>query len=360
MNYIEEVLSDIKTLESARIPNESYLRIQSEEDISPEALLKTESITFSHDYAGPDINSILPGVVNGAPNLKRLSLHVDDNTVDFSALNLKSIEKLSIHADKNNSFVATDMPQLFDLRIRFDSESDATCMLNLSRAPHIKSLSLLDTKGLDFSCLEDLKSLEKLHVRGVDITDLDWLKNVKSNLASMTVEGKIIDCEGIANQPELEDLCLCHHIMLDVTPIEGLVHLKKLSLIYGTLLSEGHLREKEFTTLRLNLRDEDRLAVRRKVRELCTFAARTIMYEDRVGQGLTTPNNPYIHKIMLRRLEKPLDVRIEEAISRHYVSAVKEIEKDKHFHAHTMNRSEYITAFKKLALEEYPFLQYSE
>lgn len=360
MNYIEEVLSDIKTLESARVPNESYLRIQSEGDISPEALLKAESITFSHDYAGPDINSILPGIVSGAPNLKKLSLHMDDCEADLSALDLKGIEQLSIHADKDNSFIAADMPQLFDLSIRFDPKLDTPCMVDLSRAPFIKSLSLLDTNGLDFSCLQDLKSLEKLHVRSRDITDLDWLSNVKSNLVSLTVEGKIIDCEGIANQPKLEDLCLCHHVMLDVTPIEGLDYLKRLSLIYGTLLSEGHLREKEFTTLRLNRRDEDCLAVRRKVRELCTFAARTIMYEDRVGQGLATPNNHYLHKVILRRIEKPLDIRIEEAISRHYESAIKKIEKDKHFHAHTLKRSEYIAAFKKLALEEYPFLQYSE
>lgn len=228
MNYIEEVLSDIKTLESARTPKDSYLRIQSEEDISPEALLKAESITFSHDYAGPDINSILPGIINGAPNLKKLSLNMDDCEADLSSLDLKGIEQFSIHADKDNSFVAVDMPQLFDLTIHFDPELDAPCMVDLSRAPFIKSLSLLDTKGLDFSCLEDLKSLKKLHVRGVDITDLDWLNNVKSNLASLTIEGKIIDCEGIANQPELEDLCLCHHVMLDVTPIEGLDHLKKL------------------------------------------------------------------------------------------------------------------------------------
>ena len=183
---------------------------------------------------------------------------------------------------------------------------------------------------------------------------------MKSNLVSLTVEGKIIDCEGVISQPALENLCLCHHVMLDVTPIEKLPHLKRLSLIYGTLLSEGNLREKEFTTLRLNWRDEDRLAVRRKVRELCTFAARTIIYENRVGKGLTTPNNTYLHKVILRRIEKPLDVRIEEAISRHYESAIKKIEKDKHFHSHTLKRSEYIAAFKKLALEEYPFLQYSE
>ena len=360
MNYIEEVLSDIKTLESAHVPNESYLRIQSEEDISPEALLKAKSITFSQDYEGPDLNSVLPGIIYGAPNLKTLLLHMDDCSVDLSSLNLKKIERLSIHADNNNSFIAADMPQLFDLSIHFDPKLDAPCMVDLSRAPFIKSLSLLDTNGLDFSCLKGLKSLEKLHVRSRDITDLDWLNNMKSNLISLTVEGKIIDCEGVISQPALENLCLCHHVMLDVTPIEKLPHLKSLNLLYGTLLSEGSLREKGIKSLRLSSRDEDYRAIRRKVRDLCFTTARAISFENRVGQGLETSGNVYLNKVIMRRIEKPIEFRIEERIASEFEREIKNIECDKHFHARTMDRLEYISAFKEIAISEYPFLQHKQ
>lgn len=358
MNYVEEVLADIKTLESARIPRETFLQIRSDVDISSEALRKAESISFPYNYEGPSLGSLLPIVVNSAPKLRELSVHLCDYTIDFSALDLRRVEKLTVYADSDNSFVAVDMPKLIDLSVRFNRDSASPSFLDLSGAPNIKSLALYDTNSLDFSCLNTLMALKKLHIRSQDMMDLDWLKDTGYKLKTLYVEGKINDCEGIISQHELERLSISHHVLLDVSPIEKLKHLKDLDLLYGTLLGEGNLRAMGLEHIRLNKRDEDYRAIRAKVRELCFLAARTISYENRVGQGLIIPQNPYFPKLMKRRMEKPLDLRIEECITRDYDAAIESMKNDKRFHAHTMNRSEYIEAYKMVALNEYPFLQH--
>lgn len=196
----------------AELSNLTLLSLQTDflDDLSALAnLSKLEHLTFN----AKGINEL--NILVGKNNLKTLSIHLEESTVDDIAF-------------------LEDFTQLTHLRLYgFANEN----FNSIQALENIKSLGTDNDDFTDFSPIGKLVNLESLYIESSSLSSLDGISNL-SKLNRLDLRAKeIVDVTALANLSELTELWLDTEKVTDFSALSQLISLTDLR-IFDTTVSD--------------------------------------------------------------------------------------------------------------------------
>ena len=360
MDWVKEAVDEIKKLEKIDSDRRESLFIRNVEDI-PEDLSCYKSVSFFHDYVGPDISETIRKIVEEATQIRRLFINFPIDSEKLRQIDFSKIEDLFIRVSGDPGYIPLRMDNIKKLEIAADGIK-STHIEDPSGELSLVSLNISDRDDYNLKGLSDVRTLKKLSLSHIGITDLDWLERAKYQLDSLYINDCIMDCAGIIGQRNLSDLTIHRGIMLDISPLNELQGLDYLDLRRSSLLNEGMIRNCKIKKIIISEYDRLLLTVDNEAQSIASEAGRFVYYQNKRIEDIKKENKKiedltFHQRFLLKSVSrKPLEQRIHDAIKIVYDNKVRWIKESKP-KSPLMAKDEYLKTYVEKAEYYYPFLK---
>ena len=363
MDWLKEAIDKIKEQEQIELDRRVSLIIRKAEDI-PQDLSSYRSVSFLHDYEGPDISEIIEKIVTDATEFRRLFINCSIDVEQLRMIDLSMIEDLFIRVKGDPRHIPLRLDKIKKLEIAADGIR-STYLVDTSGNKSLISLNISDRKDYDLKALSNVITLKYLSLSHIGITDLDWLVGANYQLESLYVNDCIMDCSGIARQKALRKLSIHRGVMLDASSLDDLHNLEYLDLNRSSILGEDSLRSRKIRSIILSDYDRQVFTIDREVRSIASEAGRFIYHQnkkiDEMKNGDIKIEDLNFHQRYLLKSvsKKTFDQRVCDAIKIVYENKKRWIKEGKP-KSPLMTKDEYLKAYVEKAEYYYPFLKEGE
>lgn len=345
MDWLEDAKRILEEQERFNAEKPTRLHVKSPDDL-PTSYVGFKSISFSSQYTGPSIESLLPNILDQACNVEKL--HIFGQKLSWKticSLDLSLIQEFYFSLDGDVTSEKLIAPCLKKLCI-FGTADRTPIELMVHPMPHIdfsgtgvlEILELRHFQQVDPVDFQNVSTLKKLLITESNITNLDWLQTATYSLNTLILDGVIEDCSGVVYQSNLKELALYHSYLIDISPIERLKTLKKLDLRYGNITSEGHLRSMALEKLVITQVDSDYVCLQERVKDLVRWAV-----------------------LRYQRKSREFDkMRMQYLVRLEFDNSLKQIDENFEYLGISISKEEYRELFVEEALNYCPFLKEGE
>ena len=360
MSWIEDakkLYSDLEAFEKER-PHRLFLT--TEADIPCDfSEIKSIFVRFDSD---PSVVKALPQMIRMATNLKTLSIFSEELSWDeICELDLHRIEKLSFCYKGRIGSRNIIAPLLQELDIYSDNTLapleqmlEPVSTIDFSGIPLLEGLRLNNVQTVNPSDFSGLQHLNRLRINNSNIHNLDFLKDASYKLDYFLFNDSVVDYSGLIWQQNIIDLILPNPHLQDASLFLLLPKLRYLDLRYMDSLQGDDLRSRIETVL-ITRRDGDYAWIKRKVHDLVRYAVNELRSENkRIDKTDELPR--LRRKVFLERISQPFEKRIIYNINFEYRRAIASMEKPEFKGSRSFNKEEYLSIYKKEALQYLPFL----
>ncbi len=327
---------------------------------------EVESIHFSESFPEKELVSLLPQILDSAPNLRKFSifypLAIDWETL--ASVHLDKIEELIVWCKGNSFTQPLQAPNLKSLCLYEGREklmpleliSSEPTHFNFSGSPLLENLEIKDFQLIDPAGFQDLALLKRLVIMDSCLEDLDWLKDTAYQLEKLTISNSLTNCDGLAYQPHLKELVFLYANIKDSSPIENLKELTRLELYDCLVADETNLQKMDIENKIISRREREFASIRRNVQQLTRYAVDRIRSEDEKVKK-HEELSPLRRKFLLRDVNEPFEVRASKHIKRLYNDALKRMDEPGYLLRKYISPEEYRNYYINYAQEYYPFLR---